>query len=169
MVANITRQEEELYQALKPVVAPMGVDLLDVDVRDHQGDLALRIVIDDEDGVGVEDCGRISEQVSPVLEMEAPDLFREAQLEVTSPGVERRLRRTDEFEHYAARRVAVKCYAPYEGRKNWSGTIRDHTDDELTIETDEGEIANIPLNQVASVRLEFNAEDYLSGGNNKDG
>lgn len=169
MVANITRQEEELYESLKPVVTSMGVDLLDVDVRDHQGDLVLRIVIDDEDGVGIEDCGRISEQVAPVFELEVPDLFREAQLEVTSPGVERRLRRADEFDHYAGRRVAVKCYAPYEGQKNWSGTIRDHTDDHLEIETDEGDIVEIPLNQVASVRLEFNAEDYLSGGNNKDG
>lgn len=170
MVANITRQEETLYQSLKPVVTPLGVDLLDVNVRDHQGELVVKIVIDSEDGIGVDDCGRISSQVAPVLEVEAPELFQQSQIEVTSPGVDRRIRRLDEFDHYRNREVLVKCYAPFRDRKTWTGTIRSHTDQELTLETDDGETVTIPLSQVASVRLTFDADEFLSsGGNDTDG
>jgi ribosome maturation factor RimP len=173
MVANITRQEETLFQALKPVVASLGVDLIDVDVRDHKGELVAKIVIDSDDGIGIEDCGRVSEQVAPVLEVEDPELFRDAQIEVTSPGVDRRLRRSQEFDHYRDREVTVKCYAPFEGQKTWTGTIQSHTDEQLTIETcnDDGvQSVSIPLDQVASVRLNFDADEFLSsGGNNQDG
>jgi ribosome maturation factor RimP len=170
MVANITRQEETLYQALKPVVSSLGVELLDVDVRDHQGELLVKVVIDDEDGIGVEDCGRVSEQIRPVLEVEDPELFREAQIEVTSPGVERRIRRTDEFDHYRDREVIVKCYGTYRDRKEWTGRITSYSENELTLETDTEGTISLPLDQVASVRFTFDAEEFLSsGGNDTDG
>jgi ribosome maturation factor RimP len=170
MVANITSQEKTLYESLRPVVESMGVDLVDVDVREHQGDVVIKIVIDSDEGIGIEDCGEISEQVAPVIEVEEPELFQGSQLEVTSPGVERRLRRTKEFDRYSGRRVSVKCYATYREQKNWSGTIERHDDEVLAIRTDEDNLIEIPLNKIASVRLEFDAEDYLSsGGNNNDG
>jgi len=170
MVANITNREESLYESLGPIVESMGVELVDVDVREHQGDVVVKIVIDSDEGVGVEDCGDISEQVAPVIEVEEPELFRESQLEVTSPGVERRLRRTEEFDRYSGRRVAVKCYAPYRDQKTWSGIIAGHDEETLDIRSDEDEMVKIPLDQIASVRLEFDAEDFLSsGGNNNDG
>jgi len=173
MVANITRQEETLYQTLKNVVAPLGVELIDVDIRDHQGELVVMIVIDSSDGVGMEDCQRVSEQVGPVLEIEDPDLFREARIEVTSPGVDRRLRRSEEFDHYQDREVIVKCYAPFEGNKTWTGRIHAYTDEKLTLvltEDQDGRTISIPLSEVASVRLTFDAEEFLSsGGKNTDG
>lgn len=170
MVANITRQEETLYEALKPVVSSLGVKLIDVDVRDHQGELLVKVVIDDEDGIGIDDCSRISEQVAPVLEVEDPDLFRESQIEVTSPGVERRLRRTDEFNHYRDREVTVKCYGTYRERKEWEGRIDSSSEDELTLNTEQHGLVSIPLDQIASVRLTFDADDFLSsGGNETDG
>ncbi len=170
MVAKITSREQSLYESLTPIVDSMGVDLVDVDVREHQGDVAVKIVIDDDEGIGIEDCGDISELVAPVLEVEEPELFKNSQLEVTSPGVERRLRRTEEFDRYLGRRVSVNCFAPYRDQKTWSGTIQGHDQGTLNIRTGEEQTVEIPLDRIASVRLEFNAEDHLSsGGKNNDG
>lgn len=170
MVAKITQQEETLYQALNPVVKSLGVELIDVDVRSHQGELLVKIIIDSDDGVGVDDCGRISEQVAPVIEVEDPELFQEARIEVSSPGVERRLRRPEEFEQFRGRNVTVKCYAPYQEKKEWTGDLNSLKDEEIKLDLDGGKNILIPLNQVASVRLNFDAESFLSsGGNNANG
>lgn len=170
MVANITNRENELYEALKPVIAPMGINLIDVDVRGHEGETVVKIVVDSEDGVGLDECEDVTEQVAPVLELEDAELYHEAQLEVTSPGVERRIRRSEELGHYQGRVVDVKCYAPFRDRKEWRGTIRSHTEDELTIEPEDNETITIPLQQIASIRLHFDADEFLaSGGHDNDG
>lgn len=170
MVANITNREEELYEALQPVIAPMGIDLIDVDIRGHEGETIIKIVVDAPDGIGLDQCSDVTEQVAPVIELENAELYHEAQLEVTSPGVERRIRRIEELEHYQGRVVDVKCYAPFEEQKKWHGTIVSHTDEDLTIEPDDGESVTIPLNQIASIRLHFDADEFLaSGGNDNDG
>lgn len=170
MIANITRQENSLFEALKPVVSSLGVELVDVDIRSHDGQQVVRVVIDSDEGIGIEDCGRISEQVTPVIELEDPKLLRNAQLEVTSPGVDRRLRRSDELQRYDGRRVNVKCYAPFREQKKWTGTIQSYTDDELTLKLDNDDSITIPMDKIASVRLDFDADKYLStGGNNTDG
>lgn len=169
MVSTITRQEDNLYEALKPVVAPLDVDLIDVDVRDHQGEGVIKIIIDSPEGIGIEDCGRVSDQVEPVVKIEETQLYREARLEVTSPGVERRLRRPEEFDRYRGRDVRVKCYAPFQDRKEWIGRLRSSSDEALTLGVENEGTVTLPMNQVASVRLEFNAEKFLSSGGNQNG
>ncbi|MFB6344598.1 MAG: ribosome maturation factor RimP [bacterium] len=164
MVANITNREDELYEALKPVTAPMDVKLIDVDIRGHEGETLVKIVVDSEDGIGLDECEEVTQQVAPVLELEDSELYHDAQLEVTSPGLERRIRRSEELDHYQGRDVDVKCYAPFEDRKKWRGTIVSHTDDELTIEPDDVEPVTIPLNKIASIRLHFDADEFLASG-----
>lgn len=163
MTAKVTRREERLYEALRPVVEPLGVSLIDVEVRQADGEARLRVVIDDPDGVSTGVCERVSNHVRPVLDVEETPGQYDA-LEVTSPGVRRRLRRPDEYERFAGRDVVVTCYAPFRDRKQWRGTLRGGTNDGVRIDPEDAGPVDIPEDRVASVRLYFDAEAALQNG-----
>ena len=170
-MAEITNREQELFESLKPIVEPLGVKLIDVEIKTHGGESILRVVVDDEEGVGLALCEKISRQVAPVLELEEENLLHKFELEVSSPGLRRRLRRDFEYDYFSSRQVEVKCYGTYRERKQWEGELRGVSEEGiiLDVEGDEDEIT-IPTEQVASVRLKFDAEEALnSGGSSNDG
>lgn len=164
MTATVTRREDELYEALLPVVEPLGVSLVDVEVRDAQGASGLRVVIQAPEGVSTGLCERVTRYVRPVLEVEREVLGKFDELEVTSPGVRRRLRRPNEYERFAGREVVVTCYAPFQDRKEWRGTLEGRVDDGVRVVPEGGDPVDIPEDRVASVRLYFDAEAALKNG-----
>lgn len=163
-MSKITERERNLFEALRPIVEPLGVRLLDVEIRTHEERPVVRVIISSEDGVGSDTCRRVSENVSPVLELEDFGFAGPYDLEVSSPGVERRLRRPREYELFQGREVEVTCYAPYEDRKTWRGTLEDRTDEALIVNVESNKTVEIPHNLVASVRLYFDAEAALNSG-----
>lgn len=162
MTVKVTRREDRLFEALRPVVEPLGVSLIDVEVRQADGASRLRVVIDDEDGVSTGLCQRVSNHVRPVLDVEAPGQYDE--LEVTSPGVRRRLRRAGEYDRFAGRDVVVTCYAPFRDRKQWRGTLMGGANGGVRIDPEDDDPVEIPEDRVASVRLYFDAEAALKNG-----
>ena len=168
MQRTITRREHDLYDAVSPVVEPLGAELVDLEIENRDGNPLVRVIIEGPDGVDTDLCERVSSHVLPVLELEDESLMREAQLEVTSPGVRRRMRRSSEFERYTGREVVVKCYATYEGKKEWQGTLTDYDGSEIDLTLDDGSSLKLPEEQVASVRLFFDAEAALESGGKDD-
>lgn len=108
----------DLYALVEQSVAGLGVELVDVE-RAAQG--LLRVTIDREDGVRIEDCEAVSRQLSRVFEVENIDYRR---LEVGSPGTDRPLRRPADFVRFAGERVQVKLLEPLAGRKTYIGILR---------------------------------------------
>ncbi len=170
-MAEITNREQELFESLKPIVEPLGVRLIDIELKTHGGESRLRVVVDDEEGVGLALCEKISKQVAPVMEIEEPGLLHKFELEVSSPGLRRRLRRDFEYDYFSSRQVVVKCFGSFKDRKQWKGKLEGISAEGLIIETTpSAEPVTIPLEQVASVRLFFDAEEALnSGGSSNDG
>jgi ribosome maturation factor RimP len=169
LTVTITSKEQELYDALEPVVEPLGVDLIDVELKTHGERPSVRVVIDNDDGVGSGVCSRVSESVSPVLDVEDPGFTGEYDLEVSSPGLERRLRRSGEYERFQGQAVEVTCYGSFKDQKKWIGTLTEYDGDNLIINPDDTESVSIPENNIASVRLHFDAEAALkSEGDQRD-
>lgn len=167
---KITHREQRLFETLVPIVEPLGVSLLDLELQTHERDPVIRLVIAREDGpVGTRDCQEVTEHVSPVLSLEDLGFEGGYDLEVTTPGVERRLRRDHEYDRFADREVVVNCFGSYRDRKRWKGVLKGRTDEVLMLDVD-GERIEIPREQVASTRLYFDPEAALrSEGRSLDG
>jgi len=156
---------ERARKLLEPVLARDGYELVDVEWVREGGAFTLRLYIDREGGVGIDDCQAASRTVEPILDVE--DFIEQTyNLEVSSPGVDRPLRRPEEFARYAGQRVKVKAFAPLESapglppRKHWSGTLRGCADGQVEVEVD-GRLHRVPLERIAKANLEYDFEADL--------
>ncbi|NPV71270.1 MAG: ribosome maturation factor RimP [Firmicutes bacterium] len=138
----------------------MGLSLIEVRLAREGPRWVLRVVIYRPEGVGLEDCEKVSERLSPVLD-EADLIETSYSLEVSSPGLERVFRRLEEYEVFKGHRVYVSTYAPVEraGREirgALGGLVRDGANgvDSVRVVLDDGEEVVIPLKNVAKARLD---------------
>ena len=107
---------DALIEMLEPPVGALGYELVEVMYRPGQGNGLLRLYIDAKDGVTVEDCEKVSHQVSGLLEVEDP-IKGHYTLEVSSPGADRPLRTEAHFQRFTGARVKVELVTPREGRR----------------------------------------------------
>jgi ribosome maturation factor RimP len=156
---------ERARQVLEPVLVRDGYELVEVEWLREGGGWVLRLYVDRSGGVGIEDCQAVSRTVEPILDVE--DFIEPAySLEVSSPGVDRPLRRPEDFQKFAGRRARVKAFGPLESaagqspRKQWSGTLRGFREGTVELEVD-GKVHRIPLDRVAKANLEYDLEADL--------
>jgi ribosome maturation factor RimP len=142
--------KEHLIELLEPALAAMGFELADLDAHLGRRGL-LRLYIDREGGVTVDDCQRVSEQVGALLDVEDP-LPGSYVLEVSSPGFDRRLRTRAHFERFVGERVRIELRDPRDGRRNFTGRLTGVEDEDALLEVD-GEVWHLPLNDIAVARL----------------
>ena len=122
---------------IEPVVTGMGYEL--VDVQSSSGGRLLRLFIDKPGGIGVEDCVAVSRQLSRVFEVEGVDYDR---LEVSSPGLDRPLRKVSDFERFAGQQAEVRMRTPGEGgRRKYVGVLRGAADGRVKLEMETGLVA----------------------------
>ncbi len=112
----------KVYELLLPVVREAGCDIWDVDFVKEGSRRILRITIDSEDGVGIDDCERVHRAVDPVLDAADP-IDTAYYLEVSSPGIEREITLPRHVEACAGQRVEARLYAPQNGRRVFAGEL----------------------------------------------
>lgn len=127
------------------------IELVDVEYVKEGGEWVLRVYIDKETGVNLDDCESVSRVLSDRLD-EADPIPGSYLLEVSSPGLERPLKRPADFERFAGEWVMVTSFAPINGRKQWQGKLIGLVDGNVQVETTQG-LVQIPHEQVASARL----------------
>ena len=142
---------EQVWAFAEPVVQAHGCSLWDVEYVKEGGDWFLRLYIDKEGGVDINDCEAISRAVDPILDEKdpIPDSYS---FEVCSAGLERVLKRPGDFEQFLGSMVLVKLYKPVDGRKEIVGTLTGYEDGAVTI-TVNGSPVRFEKNEVALVRL----------------
>jgi ribosome maturation factor RimP len=145
-----TADKDSLIGLLEPAVAAMGFELADLDANFGRRGL-LRLYIDRPEGVTVDDCQRVSEQVGALLDVEDP-LPGSYVLEVSSPGFDRRLRTLAHFERFAGETVKVELKDAFEGRRRFTGRLAGVRGSEVLLEV-EGRVWQLPLNDIAVARL----------------
>jgi ribosome maturation factor RimP len=137
-----------LEKVVEPVVAGMGYEL--VDVQASNGGRLLRLFIDKPGGVGLEDCAAVSRQLSRVFEVEGIDYER---LEVSSPGLDRPLRKGSDFARFAGRKAEVRMRTPdATGRRRFVGVLRGAEAGRVQMELD-GQTVALELGDVERARL----------------
>ena len=146
--ALITQSVTELIES---GLLAKGLDLVDVEFKKEGEIWVLRIFIDKEGGVTLEDCQNTSHLVGDLIEVE--DVIELAYtLEVSSPGLNRVLKKKEDFIKFIGKKICVQCYVPLNGRKKFTGNLIDFKEQEIHLEAD-GEPYAIPLNQVAKANL----------------
>ena len=141
----------ELARFLEPAIERMGYELCDLEVKLGGRDGVLRIFIDKPEGVVLEDCEAVSRQVSAMLDVEDPLPGRYA-LEVSSPGLDRRLSKPAHFQRYLGEDVKIKLRLPLDGRRNFRGALRAASEGSVEIEVD-GKIHSLPIETIELARL----------------
>ena len=134
-----------------------GVELVLLEEAGSRRQKILRLYIDHPEGVTHELCARVSTAVERVLD-ETNAIGGSYMLEVSSPGLERLLRRRSHFEAQLGKTIYVKTKTPIEGSKVWQGTLREVGQDEIVVE-EHGRVARIPLGDVASAHLKYEFSD----------
>ena len=142
---------DELALLLEPAVNGAGAELWELEYNARAGGGLLRIYIDRPDGITVDDCARVSHAVSAVLDERDP-IPGQYTLEVSSPGLDRVLRRREHFVRYSGEPVRVETNAPIEGRKRFSGRLSKVGERDFVLDVD-GRSVTIPLSAVHKARL----------------
>ncbi|MCC5861212.1 MAG: ribosome maturation factor RimP [Gammaproteobacteria bacterium] len=136
---------------LEPLVESLGYELVDVECRVGGRDGVLRVFIDAEDGITLEDCERVSRQVSAWLDVEDP-IPGQYRLEVSSPGLDRVLRTPAHFAHFSGEEIKVELAQPLEGRKRFRGRL-EALDGEVIVVQVDGVLWRLPLAMIEHARL----------------
>jgi len=148
--------EARARQLAEPLVAAQGLELLEVEyLREHDG-WVLRLIIDKPGGVGLDDCAAVSRSVERVIDEE--DLVEnEYHLEVSSPGLDRPLKKPDHFRRVEGKKVKVKTFGPLgqPPRRNFSGLLKGVAEDAVTVEVEGAGAFRIPFKDIAKANLEF--------------
>ena len=134
-----------------PAIAEQGCTLWDVEYVKEAGTWYLRILLDKEGGVDIDDCEAISRAMDPILDEKDP-VPGSYHFEVCSAGLERALKRPGDFERFMGSPITVKLYRPYNGLKELPCVLRGYEDGKLTVESGK-ETITFEKSQVALVRL----------------
>lgn len=135
----------------RPVLDDMGLELVEVQFRRESGGWILRLFIDREGGINVDDCASVSRQISAYLEVE--ELIEHAyNLEVSSPGLERPLKKIDDFVRFAGRKARIKLKEPIDGQRVFFGLLGPVHENKLTLDVEDQQM-EIDLDAVARARL----------------
>ncbi|MCK4708214.1 MAG: ribosome maturation factor RimP [Gammaproteobacteria bacterium] len=144
---------DALWETVEPVVTGLNYDLVEIEYLSQDGMNILRIYIDQESGITAEDCAKVSLQLSALFDVEEPVRAR-YNLEVSSPGLDRPLRKVSDFERFAGSRIKVKMAMPIglENRRNFTGTLVGVEVDQAKIEVD-GEEYELPIAAIEKARI----------------
>ncbi len=138
----------------RPIVERRNLELVDVEYVKEGGHRYLRVFLDREGGVRMEDCEGVSEELGAALDRHDP-IKEPYFLEVSSPGVERPLKRDRDFAKFAGRQVAITTYTPIGGDKHFEGVLQGLEGDMLRITLAPDREVLIPRGQIASARTVF--------------
>ncbi len=144
------------HQALENLVAPtivgLGYEFVGLEYLAHSKSSIVRIYIDRPGGVTINDCEKVSRQVAAVLDVESQFARGAYNLEVSSPGVERKIFTPEQFPRFIGDKLRISLGAPLDGRRNFTGVLREVGDSELMLDVS-GEIVKIDFVNVAQANV----------------
>ena len=143
--------EKTVSEIAEPVVATKGLELVGVEYNKEGENWILRVFIDQDGGISLDDCEEVSQELSAKLDLIDP-IDKSYLLEVSSPGLDRPLNSDDDFIRFSGEKVDISTYAPVNGKKEWSGILLVLEEDKIKLEV-EGEEVLIPRSKVAQTKL----------------
>jgi ribosome maturation factor RimP len=145
-------KDQQISDMLRATVEALGFELWGIEYLSQGRHSVVRVYIDAENGITVEDCARVSEQVSGVLDVEDP-ITGEFTLEVSSPGMDRLLFRLDQYPAYVGEVLELRLRTPFEGRRKFKGVLTGIEGEDVVIRVDDHEYL-LPHSAVDKARIE---------------
>lgn len=145
--------KSDLEKTIESAVRAMGVDYVGSEMAQQGRSTVLRVYVEEIDGIGIDMIAKVSRQISAVLDVEdmMPDRYR---LEVSSPGLDRLLFRTDDYKRFVGRMVKIRLRVPREGdRRHYTACIQSVDDPVITLEVDAGELLQLTIEDIEKANL----------------
>ena len=142
---------ERVEGFIAPLLADMGIELVEIQFRREGHGWVLRLFIDQQGGVTLENCTAVSREVSRYLEVEDP-IEQAYHLEVSSPGLERPLKKKDDFIRFSGRRTRIKMQEKIDDQRVFIGTLKGVEEDNVVLSI-EGQLHYFPLVGISRARL----------------
>ena len=136
-----------------PTAEELGLRIWDIRFQKEGSQWYLRIFIDKDEGVSIDDCVDFTHKINPLLD-EADPIEQAYCLEVSSPGIERELTRPEHFEEYIGRKIMLKTIRPVDGKREFKGILEDYTAPDITVRFEDGAGLSLALKETAWVKAD---------------
>ena len=148
--------EEKVESLIKEKIQGLGYELYDVQYAKEGKDYFLRVFIDKKDGIDLNDCEKVSNEINPLLDEK--DFIKEMYfLEVSSPGIERVLRKDEHLKDSIGKEIEVKLFKPIEKQKEFVGILEDYNEEKIILGLEENEEKiEIERKNISLMKLKFN-------------
>jgi ribosome maturation factor RimP len=156
-LTNISGIRDRVFSLIEPVLEDIGFELVEVEYLSMQGRWILRLYIDKEGGVTIDDCADVSRDLGDIIDVKEI-IDHEYVLEVSSPGLNRPLRKEKDFINVIGSNVKLKMAQDLNGRKNFTGKLKDYNNRTVFLETD-GNIIELPFDDVEKSNLIYDFDD----------
>ncbi len=154
----MTKQERELEKIVLPIIQNLGYELYDVEYVKEGAEWFLRIYIDSKNGIGLDDCEKVSESVGEELDKVDP-IATAYSLEVSSCGLERKLREKKHFEAAIGKNIEVKLYKALDKNKSIVGVLKKVDEEFILITDDKDKELKISFENISNAKILFNWEE----------
>ncbi len=148
----MSKVEKIVWDAIEPVVNNEGCTVYDVEFAKEGPDYFLRVFIDKEGGVSTDDCEKVSRSIEPLLD-ELDPIEPSYYLEVSSPGLDRKLSRDEHFVAAMGKLIDIKLFAPLNGKKDITALLEGFDGNVISVKLDDGTVVDIEKQKASSVRL----------------
>jgi len=155
----------KLNELLQPLVEELGYEFVGLEYNSNPKHAVLRIYIDHEGGIGINDCEVVSRETAALLDVKDP-IRSQYNLEVSSPGLERPLFRSEHYREFIGYEVKITTFAPLDGRRKFSGPILGADEQTVTIDLDGSEVT-LGIDNIVKARLIPDYEKILAGHKTK--
>lgn len=146
--------EDRVRALAAPVAEGFGLELVDIVFTSEFGRRVLRVYIDKPGGITVDDCERVSRELSTVLDVEDP-IPQSYSLEVSSPGLDRPLKTEKDFSRFAGRRARIRSKEAIDGRRNFKAVIDEASGGQVSVTDFDGKKFTIDISNIEKARLEI--------------
>ncbi len=151
---NSEAVQTQVEEIITPLLANDAVEVVDVTCQREGGRWVLRVFIDKPDGVNLDDCAHVSRKIGDIIDIEEIIPHRYV-LEVSSPGLNRVLKKETDFQKFSGKKVKLKIREAKKGRKNFKGRIVQCEDGILEFESTQGDLYSFSLTNIEKARLEI--------------
>ena len=155
-----------LEKEIGELVADEGLALLSTELVGSGATAILRLVVDGPEGVTLDQCAAVSRQASAILDVEDP-ISHKYTLEVSSPGLDRKLYARDDYDRFSGRRVKIRMEPTYRTHRMVVGELIGIEGESVIVKSTDGEQLSLPSNQVFEARLEVDWKDVMKKGKNR--
>jgi ribosome maturation factor RimP len=147
----------EISQLIEPILDEMDVELVDIEYLSYHGRWIVRIYVDKEGGITVDDCARVSREIDEIIDVK--DVIPHAYvLEVSSPGLNRPLKKDKDFQRAVGKKIKARISAPLKGRRHFTGYLKDFRNGTLYLEVEDNPVS-LSLRDVEKANLVYEFEN----------